>query len=108
MIDFILASGSPRRKELLELMGLEFKVIVSQADEDSVSKDLKPELYVQELALLKASATAKEVLRNKNAVIISADTIVTLDGQILGKPKDEDDAFNMLSKLSGREHEVCE
>ena len=103
MIDFILASGSPRRKELLELMGLEFKVIVSQADEDSVSKDLKPELYVQELALLKASATAKEVLRNKNAVIISADTIVTLDGQILGKPKD---AFNMLSKLSGREHEV--
>ena len=106
MIDFILASGSPRRKELLELMGLEFKVIVSQADEDSVSKDLKTELYVQELALLKASATAKEVLRNKNAVIISADTIVTLDGQILGKPKDEDDAFNMLSKLSGREHEV--
>ena len=106
MIDFILASGSPRRKELLELMGLEFKVIVSQADEDSVSKDLKPELYVQELALLKASATAKEVLRNKNAVIISADTIVTLDGQILGKPKDEDDAFNMLSKLSGREYEV--
>lgn len=106
MIDFILASGSPRRKELLELMGLEFKVIVSQADEDSVSKDLKPALYVQELALLKASATAKEVLRNKNAVIISADTIVTLDGQILGKPKDEDDAFNMLSKLLGREHEV--
>ena len=106
MIDFILASGSPRRKELLELMGLEFKVIVSQADEDSVSKDLKPELYVQELALLKASATAKEVLRNKNAVIISADTIVTLDGQILGKPKDEDDAFNMLSKISGGEHEV--
>ena len=106
MIDFILASGSPRRKELLELMGLEFKVIVSQADEDSVSKDLKPGLYVQELALLKASATAKEVLRNKNAVIISADTIVTLDGQILGKPKDEDDAFNMLSKLLGREHEV--
>ena len=104
MIDFILASGSPRRKELLELIGLEFKVIVSQADEDSVSKDLKPELYVQELALLKASATAKEVLRNKNAVIISADTIVTLDG--LCKPKDEDDAFNMLSKLSGREHEV--
>ena len=108
MIDFILASGSPRRKELLELIGLEFKVIVSQADEDSVSKDLKPELYVQELALLKASATAKEVLRNKNAVIISADTIVTLDGQILGKPKDEDDAFNMLSKLSGRELPICE
>lgn len=106
MIDFILASGSPRRKELLEIMGLDFKVIVSQADEESVSKDLKPELYVQELALLKASATAKEVLRNKNAVIISADTIVTLDGEILGKPKDEDDAFDMLLRLSAREHEV--
>ena len=59
MTDFILASGSPRRKELLELMGLEFKVIVSQADEDSVSKDLKPELYVQELALLKRFYTIK-------------------------------------------------
>ncbi len=59
MMYFILASGSPRRKELLELMGLEFKVIVAQADEAWVSKDLKPKLYVQELALLKASATAK-------------------------------------------------
>ena len=59
MIDFILASGSPRRKELLELMGLEFKVIVSQADEDSVSKNLKPELYVQELALLKRFCAIK-------------------------------------------------
>ena len=47
MIDFILASGSPRRKELLELMGLEFKVIVSKSDEDSVSKDFKTEIYVQ-------------------------------------------------------------
>ncbi len=49
MIDFILASGSPEKKRTLELMGLEFKVIVSQADEDSVSKDLKPELYVRSL-----------------------------------------------------------
>ncbi len=86
-------------------MGLEFKVIVSQADEDSVSKDLKPELYVQELALLKASATAKEVLRNKNAVIISADTIVTLDGQILGKPKTKMTHLICFQNFR-REHEV--
>lgn len=106
MIDFILASGSPRRKELLELMGLDFEVMVSDADEDIVRKDMIPELYVQELALLKATATAKGVLKNKNAIIISADTVVTLDGKILGKPIDENDAYNMLKSLSGREHSV--
>lgn len=106
MAEFILASGSPRRKELLELMGLDFEVIVSEADEDSVPKDMIPELYVQELALLKATATAKAVLKKKNAIIISADTVVTLDGEILGKPIDEEDAFCMLKSLSGREHSV--
>lgn len=106
MTDIILASGSPRRRELLTLMGLDYKVVVSEADEESVSKDLPIELYVQELALLKATATAKSVLKNKNAVIISADTVVTLNGKILGKPLDEDDAFNMLKSLSGVAHSV--
>ncbi|MCC8160151.1 MAG: Maf family protein [Oscillospiraceae bacterium] len=106
MTEFILASASPRRKELLEIMGLDFSVIVSDADESAVSKDVPVHLYVQELALLKAAATAKTVLKNKNAVIISADTIVTLDGEILGKPKDEADAYEMLSALGGRVHEV--
>ncbi|MGN0148652.1 MAG: Maf family protein [Clostridia bacterium] len=106
MAEFILASGSPRRKELLSAIGIDFDVVVSDADEDSISKDAPVEIYVQELALLKAAATAKNVLKKKKALIIAADTIVTLDGKILGKPQDEDDAFNMLSELSGRTHAV--
>ncbi|MCI5604595.1 MAG: Maf family protein [Clostridia bacterium] len=106
MAEFILASGSPRRKELLSAVGIDFDVVVSDADENSISKDAPVEIYVQELALLKAAATAKNVLKKKKALIIAADTIVTLDGKILGKPQDEDDAFNMLSELSGRTHAV--
>lgn len=104
---FILASASPRRSELLKSIGVDFKVVVSDADESIINpEEISPDLYVQELALIKAAATAKKVIRNKNAVIISADTVVTADGIILGKPKDEADAFNMLSMLSGRGHEV--
>ena len=106
MTEFVLASASPRRKELLEKMGLQFSVVVSDADESSVTRDIPVGLYVQELALLKASATAKMLIKNKNALIISADTIVTLDGEILGKPDGEDGAAKMLSLLSGRTHEV--
>lgn len=106
MTKFVLASASPRRKELLNVMGLDFDIVVSNADEDSVSKDIPTELYVQELALLKAGAAAKKVLRNKNAVVISADTIVTLDGEILGKPEDDEAAYKMLKILSGRAHDV--
>ncbi len=106
MNKFILASASPRRKELLSGMGIDFEVIVSEADESSVTKELEPELYVQELAMLKAAAVAREQKKNKHALIIGADTVVTLDGEILGKPKDEADAENMLKRLSGRTHEV--
>jgi septum formation protein len=106
MTEFILASASPRRKELLAILGQEFDVVVSNTDESSVSKDIPASLYVQELALLKAGAAAKVVLKNKNAVVISADTIVTLDGEILGKPSDRASAYKMLSSLSGRAHEV--
>ena len=106
MAEFVLASASPRRKELLKVMGLDFDIVVSNADEDSISKDIPVELYVQELALLKAGAAAKEVLKNKNIVVISADTIVTLDGEILGKPADSEAAYKMLRNLSGRVHEV--
>ena len=103
----ILASQSPRRKELLSAAGIKFEVIVSDADESVVSKDNVPvNLYVQELALIKAAAVAKSVLNDKSAIIISADTIVTVDGVVLGKPRDEEDAFNMLKILSGRSHEV--
>lgn len=85
---------------------MDFEVVVSDADEGALSQDAPAEIYVQELALLKAAATAKKVLKKKNALIIAADTIVTLDGKILGKPVDEDDAFDILSGLSGRTHEV--
>lgn len=104
MTKFILASGSPRRKELLSRMGIKFEVVISDADEKSVTKDVPVRLYVQELALLKASAVAKNL--GKDTVIISADTVVTLDGKVLGKPKDKEDAHKMLTALSGREHEV--
>lgn len=106
MTEFVLASASPRRKGLLEVMGLDFNIVVSNADEDSISKDIPIPLYVQELALIKAGAVAKEILNRKNAVIISADTIVTLDGEILGKPADSKSAYEMLKSLSGRTHEV--
>lgn len=106
MAEFILASASPRRKELLGRIGIDFEVVVSEADEDAVDKTVPVNLYVQELAMLKASAAAGQVLKRKNALIIAADTVVTLDGEVLGKPSDERGAFDMLSQLSGREHEV--
>lgn len=106
MKKIILASASPRRREILTNLGLNFEVLVSDADESKIDKNSIPvEIYVQELALLKAMAVAQK-LKNRSAVIISADTVVYLDGEILGKPKTEADAFEMLSKLSGKSHSV--
>ena len=106
MKKIILASASPRRREILENFGFDFEVMVSDADESKISKNSMPvEIYVQELALIKAMAVSQK-LKNKRALIISADTVVYCDGEILGKPTDEDNAFSMLSKLSGREHSV--
>ncbi len=106
MRKIILASKSPRRKELLEGLNIDFEVVVSDADEEKINKDTVPaDMYVQELALLKATAVANE-LKNKNALIISADTIVYNDGEILGKPKNEDEARDMLKSLSGKKHSV--
>ncbi len=106
MEKIILASASPRRSEILKNIGLPFEVVVSDADESSISAECGPELYVQELALLKAAAACKKLENKKDAVVISADTIVVSDGKILGKPEDEADAAKMLSALSGREHQV--
>ena len=105
MAKFILASASPRRKELLDRIGIDFEVVVSEADEESVPKDIPVNLYVQELAMLKAAATVKQI-SGRDKIIISADTVVTLDGAVLGKPKDAEDAYEMLTKLSDRVHEV--
>lgn len=106
MNEIILASASPRRRELLRNMGLDFSIIVSDADEDAVDTSVPPEIYVQELALLKATATAKRVLDRKNALIISADTVVVYDNKVLGKPNDDLEAKAMLKMLSGKIHQV--
>lgn len=98
----ILASQSPRRKELLELAGIKHRVIVSQVDE-ILDQDLDVAGQVQDLAIQKACAVAELYPQE---TVIGADTIVVLDGKILGKPKNEEDAFNTLKALSGRKHQV--
>lgn len=100
----ILASASPRRKEILQNQGLRFEVVISD-EEENINKELSPELYTSELALLKAVSVAKKV-EDADAVIISADTVVYFGNEILEKPKDEEDAFLMLKKLSGKIHQV--
>lgn len=102
MRKLILASASPRRKELLEQIGLEFEVIPSNAPEKYTSTE--PEKIVMELATLKAIDTASKL--EDGFIVIGADTIVVNDGKILGKPKDEEDAFLMLSNLQGKTHQV--
>jgi len=99
---FVLASASPRRKELLELAGLDFKMVVSAVDESLVDK-LSPTEQVARLAMKKAKAVAEAY---HEETVIGADTIVVLDEEILGKPVDKDDAISMLSRLSGNWHEV--
>lgn len=106
MKKIILASGSPRRREILSGAGLDFDVYISGADESSVSPDgITFGVYVQELALLKARDAAKSI-DEKGHIIISADTVVVLDGEIMGKPKNREDAYSMLKKLSGKSHSV--
>jgi septum formation protein len=101
----VLASASPRRKKLLEQIGLEFQVKVSAFDEDTVPTHLPPPDYVQLLAQSKALAVAQNL--DFKAIVIGADTTVVLDGQILNKPTDAADAARMLALLSNRTHEVC-
>lgn len=123
----ILGSASPRRRELLEQIGIEFEIVVSGGEEKYQSQ--APTEIVKELALMKAENVAAEMLKTQreelisskkceacdlepeegklqNLVIIGADTIVVRDGEILGKPVDEEDAFRMLQSLQGREHQV--
>lgn len=102
----VLASSSPRRQELIRSLRLPFEVIVSHADE-SYAEDLGPAQIVETLSLRKASSVAEaEEMRSRDAVIIGSDTIVVLDGQVLGKPVNPGDAARMLRLLQGRTHEV--
>lgn len=103
-MDIILASRSPRRKELLGQMGLKGFKIVSPDVDEHVEGNLAPAQVVEELSLRKARAAAKDV--DADALVIAADTVVVMDGAILGKPEDEREAFSMLSALSGSRHRV--
>lgn len=100
---YILASASPRRKEILELVNLEFKIIPSNFDESKV--DFKGNLneYSKKLSYFKAKDVFNE---HKDDIIIASDTIVCINNEILGKPKDKGDAFRMLKLLQGNKHIV--
>lgn len=99
----ILASGSPRRAEILQNIGATFEVYITHADE-TVEEPLFPDALVRELSNRKATEAALRF--PDSTLILAADTVVALDGQIMGKPKDEAQAFDMLSRLSGRAHSV--
>lgn len=98
----ILASQSPRRAELLRRLGLEFDVIPAEIDESYVDHEM-PADHAERLAREKAITIGH---REPDALVIGSDTIVILDSDVLGKPRDEADAVRMLMRLSGRDHEV--
>lgn len=102
-MDMVLASGSPRRRELLTQMGLTFRVVVSDADE-TVAPSLSPADQVRLISRRKADAVAEAV--GPEALVIAADTIVALDGAVMGKPHSPAEAVKMLSRLSGSTHAV--
>lgn len=107
-MNYILASKSPRRREILETMGLSFEVVVADTDEQSDVRD--PYRLVEILAERKGRAVRDRLLGEgrdlSDTLIISSDTVVAIDGEILGKPRDEEDARRMLRLYSGRSHEV--
>lgn len=114
MSRIVLASASPRRKELLEQIGMEFEICPAKGEE--VMTEQAPDQVVLELSARKAREVAsgiltynenhKELVTPQEILVIGADTVVAYDGQILGKPKDEEDAGRMLSLLSGNTHSV--
>ena len=100
-MNLIVASQSPRRRELMKLFGKPFSVFTADVDE-TMDPAKRPFDEVARVSHLKATATP----RGQDDVVVAADTIVVCDGQVLGKPRDEEDAFRMLSLLSGRDHQV--
>ena len=102
-IDIVLASQSPRRRELLTQMGLTFRISAPRIDEH-MDRDLPPDRLVETISAEKAAAIAAE--EGPESLIIAADTVVALDGALLGKPADVEDARRMLAALSGRHHQV--
>ena len=104
MKKIILASKSPRRRQLMEMTGLPFDVIVSEAPEDT--DKTHPGEIVMDLSFHKAAAVAEKINKSEECLIIGADTIVWLDGRALGKPADRQEARQMIKALQGREHSV--
>ena len=100
-MQLILASASPRRKELMGLFGIPFVIRAADIDE-TMDTNKSPYDEVARVSYLKAMA----VPRDKDDIIVAADTIVVCEGKVLGKPRDEDDAKAMLRLLSGRDHQV--
>ena len=101
----VLASASPRRKELLAQVGLEFDILVSDCEE--ITTKNKPSEVVEELSYLKAADVRKKLgAAGERLLVIGSDTVVALDDVIMGKPKDKEAAFRMLKALQGREHSV--
>jgi len=103
MAKYILASASPRRKQLLEWAEIEFDIVIADTDESYPSHLLPQEVAIH-IAQQKASAVKEKI--DTDSTIIAADTIVVLNNEIIGKPKDRQDAITILSKLSGQVHEV--
>jgi len=103
-LKIILASASPRRKEILRKAGFEFDIITADIDE-SYPSDIKTKHIAEYIASKKAKAVEAKVL-NKEAIIIAADTIVENDGTILGKPKNKQEAIDTLHQLSNKSHQV--
>lgn len=105
---FILASKSPRRKEILENLGLDFEIITADCDETCDLED--PSDYVTDLAVRKGTAVRDRLAQcgrmRDDTLIIAADTVVVSDGKILGKPKNPEDAARMLHMFSGKTHSV--
>lgn len=105
MEKIILASASPRRRKLLEGAGIRFTVLPSREEENITSS--RPQKAVEELSLAKALSVSKELQGvEEGTLIIGADTVVAFQNQILGKPKDEEDAKNTLHLLQGNTHQV--
>lgn len=102
MKDFVLASASPRRKELLNQIGIKFRTCVSKKEEEILRN--KPEDIVKDLSYTKARDVYER--GNRGAIVIGADTIVVADDKVLGKPKDEQEAFEMIKQLQGDIHQV--
>lgn len=101
----ILGSASERRNELLKRITEDFHVVVSDFDENSIKFQGKVNEYVMEISKGKALAVSNSI-KDDDCVIIGCDTVVSLDNCILGKPKSQEEAYNMIKSLSGREHEV--